>query len=89
MDEFTVDERDRINLLYASDFKDATPDDFKLIRRWEAENAKREAEHNAKMELLQNESNEKLRIATEQAQHAMNALDELKEAALTRLKAVE
>lgn len=89
MDDFTVDERDRINLLYANDFKDATPNDFKLIRRWEAENAKREAEHSAKMELLQNESDEKLRIATQQALYAMETLDELKEAALARLKAVE
>lgn len=89
MDEFTTEEKERINALYGSDFADATPDDFKLIRRWESFNAKREAEHNAKMEIMQNESAEKLRLATQQALYAMETLDELKEAALARLKAVE
>ena len=89
MDEFTVEETDRINLLYGTDFKDATPDDFKLIQRWEAYRASVDAEFTAKREMMEAEFEEKTRIATEQARHAMNALDELKEAALARLKAVE
>ena len=89
MDEFTTEERERINLLYGTDFKDATPDDFKLIQRWEAYRAKTDAEFKAKNEMLKAELEEKTRIASQQALYAMETLDNLKEAALARLKAVE
>lgn len=89
MDEFTIEERDRINILYGTEFTDATPDDVKLIQRWEEYRAKTDAEFEARNDMLKAELEEKTRIATQQALYAMETLDELKEAALARLKAVE
>lgn len=89
MDEFTTEEKERINVLYGSDFADTTPDDIKLIQRWEKARAEIDAQFKTENELLQTEFEEKIRIVSAQVEHAMNALDELKEAALARLKAVE
>lgn len=89
MDEFTVAEKDRINLLYGTDFADITPDDVTLIARFERWKAVNEAKFQAEIELKQQES--QARIEATQAQHeqAMSNLRELQQAALERLERIE
>ena len=89
MDEFTVAEKDRINLLYGTDFADITPEDVQLIARFERVKAVGAAKFQAEMELMQQESQAK--IETTQALHeqAMANLQELQQAALERLERIE
>ena len=54
--EFTNEEKEHINQLYGNDFKDVTPDDVSLIRRWERFNALNDAEFQAKQETIATES---------------------------------
>ena len=89
MDEFTNDEKNRITELYGNDFADATPDDFQLIKRWETAKARLDAENSERNTILREEMEARIEMFQDQTRHAMNALDELKEAALSRLKAVE
>lgn len=90
MDEFTKTERARIDYLYGNDFKgDITPDDVKLISRFESMLA------NQKMQFEQNkkESLEEIKSMNDEAQSAfvkaMDNLNELHERAIARLDRVE
>lgn len=87
--EFTNEEKERINQLYGTDFKDITPDDALLIGRWEAWKATQESEHRAKIEALKTESDIKAQYAQEEHEKAMNDLQELYDAALKRLEMIE
>lgn len=87
--EFTNEEKERINQLYGTDFKDITPNDALLIGRWEAWKATQESEHRAKIEALKAESNVKAQYAQEEHEQAMHNLQELHDAALKRLEMVE
>ena len=88
MDEFTKSEIERINMLYGTDFEGITPDDAKLIARFESNKATREAEFKAYEDaLMQKTQNE---IAQSQAlyEQAKSNLQELHDLALARFEAV-
>lgn len=89
MDEFTVAEKDRINLLYGTDFADITPEDAELIARFERYKAINEERFLNEMQLRERES--QLKMETTKAQHdlAMSNLEELQKAALKRLERLE
>ena len=89
MGEFTNEEKERITQLYGNDFADATPDDFKLIARWEAWKARNDAKFEAENSILREEMETRKTLFLDQTKHALEAIDELKIAALERLKAVE
>lgn len=84
MDEFTKEEIDRINLLYGTDFKDVTPDDVKLIQRWEQYATKNNEEMQAKFDLLKEENDERIKQARSLHTKAMKNLNELVKAAKAR-----
>ena len=89
MYEFTKAEIERINQLYGTDFKDITPDDAMLIGRFEANKALQKDEHRAKLEAIQAESENRMRICEEEHKQAMGNLKALQAKALARLERVE
>ena len=89
MDEFTNEEKHRIDVLYGTDFKDITADDAKLIARYEAYKAKNDAKVQAEIDAIKAESETKLAYALEQQTQAMNNLNELHARAIARLDRFE
>lgn len=83
--EFTIEERDRINLLYGTDFKDITPDDAALIARWEQYKATEDAKANAEIAALNSVAAQKKEDSKRVADAAMAAMEETKNAMLARL----
>lgn len=84
--DFTQAEKERINQLYGTDFQDITPDDALLIGRWEAWKAVNESEHQAKLDAIKAESEQKLEQSQAQYELAMQNLEELHTLALERYK---
>ena len=89
MGEFTNEEKERITQLYGNDFADATPDDYKLIARWEQAKAESAAKFEMENSLIREELEARKKLMLDQTQHALDTVNELKIAALERLKAVE
>lgn len=88
MEQFTNEEKHRIDELYGNDFKGITPEDALLIGRWEANKAIMEDEHQKKMDLMRQESQAAIEQAREQAAYAMETLERCRDEALARLEAV-
>lgn len=86
MDEFTNEEKQRIDYLYGNDFKDITPNDALLIARFEVCKAKQDEEHKAIIAAIQAETEMKLANAKIEHERAMNNLETLKDEALKRLE---
>ena len=76
MDEFTKDELHRIDLLYGNDFQDATPDDFKLIARWEQHKVREDAEMQARIAAIEKESAARVKETTKTEKLAREILNE-------------
>ena len=89
MDEFTKEEQNRINLLYGTDFKDATPDDFKLISRWERYKATNDEEYKLKKEAIEQETQAKIELAREKEKLAIDVLKAKAAAAREKLERVK
>ena len=89
MDEFTKEEQNRINLLYGTDFKDATPDDFKLISRWEHYKATNDEEYKLKKEAIEQETQAKIELAREKEKLAIDVLKAKAAAAREKLERVK
>ena len=87
--DFTQEEKERINQLYGTDFKDITPDDALLIGRWEAWKATQESEHQAKLDAIKAESEENLNNSKMIADKAMDDLQTLTNMAIERLGAID
>ena len=88
MDEFTNEEKHRIDLLYGQDFdaKDMTPDDVKLIQRWEKWKAEQNAELQARIEAVKNESASNIERADAAAKTMQKNLKEFASKARKRYK---
>lgn len=89
MEGFTNEEHERINKLYGTDFKDITPEDAKLIVRYEAYKTSRERELSEEHAAIIADVEEKKVLAREVAENAMASIEELKVAALARLENIE
>lgn len=87
--DFTNAEKERINQLYGTDFKDITPEDALLIGRFEAWKATQESEHQAKMKALEDEATARMEATQAQHEQAMNNLAELHAMAIARLERIE
>ena len=87
--EFTNAEKDRINQLYGNDFADITPDDALLIAKWEQYKAETNAELQAKIDAIKDETAERKEQARKIADKAKRNLTELKNAAMRRLEHIE
>ena len=87
--EFTNAEKDRINQLYGNDFADITPDDALLIAKWEQYKAETNAELQAKIDAIKDETAERKEQARKVADKAKRNLTELKNAAMKRLEHIE
>ena len=75
MDEFTNEEKHRIDVLYGEDFKgEISIDDVKLIQRYEAYKAKHDAKVQAEIEAMQAESQAKIEEARKTEQLARDIL---------------
>lgn len=85
--DFTNEEKDRINELYANDFADITPDDALLIARFEQAKALNDAEFQAQQDALQAETQAKIDLSAEYYEQAISNLNEQHEAAMRRLGA--
>ena len=87
--DFTNEEKERINQLYGTDFKDITPEDAALIGRFEAWKATQESEHQAKMKAIEDEMQAHVEAAQAQHEQAMNNLAELHAMAIARLERLQ
>ena len=87
--DFTNAEKERINQLYGNDFEGITPEDASLIGRWEAWKATNDAEYQAKIAILQTEAQAKLEQSESLYRQAKSNLEELRDAALARLEAID
>lgn len=88
MDEFTNDELHRIDLLYGKDMKldDFCLDDLKLIQRWEASRAKHDEKVQAQIEIMQQESEQRLAESNELFKLARKNVKELASRSRKRYK---
>lgn len=88
MDEFTNEEKHRIDLLYGNDMKidDFNLDDVKLIQRWESRRAKHDEKVQAEIELMQQESEQRLAESTELFELAKKNVKELAKRSRKRYK---
>ena len=87
--DFTNAEKERINQLYGNDFEGITPEDASLIGRWEAWKAVNDAEFQAKVTAIEAESKAKLEQSEALHRKAKTNLEELRDAALARLEAID
>ena len=87
--EFTNAEKERINQLYGNDFEGITPEDAKLIARWESAKAVNAEEHRARIEAIETETAAKLKQSEKLHKQAMSNLKALQQAALDRAGAFE
>lgn len=74
MDEFTTDEKHRIDELYGNGFEGATPDDFTLIARWERMKAIADVKANEQMRLMREEVEARVEAAHAQRDLALAQL---------------
>lgn len=86
LEDFTQEEKQRINILYGTDFEGITPADAQLIARFEAAKAREDEEMQAKTAAIQAECELKLQNAQEEHAQAMSNLAELQARALARLE---
>jgi archaellum component FlaC len=86
--EFTKEERTRIDTLYASDFKGATPDDVQLIARFARFLGKQEAESDAYIQTVKEESAKRVAQAKRISDMAIKNLNELHDAAIAHFGGV-
>ena len=76
MNEFTNEEKQRINVLYASDFKDVTTDDIALIQRYERYKAIEDAKVQAELQAIMDKANAQVEETRKTAQLAREQLEE-------------
>lgn len=76
MSEFTNEEKQRINVLYASDFKDVTTDDIALIQRYERYKAIEDAKVQAELQAIMDKANAQVEETRKTAQLAREQLEE-------------
>lgn len=76
MSEFNNEEKRRIDMLYASDFKDVTADDIALIQRYERYKAIEDAKVQAELQAIMNEANAQVEETRKTAQLAREQLEE-------------
>ena len=86
---FTEQERHRIDQIYKNDLENMSSDDARLLIRWETALTEAKTLANQEVQNAQTEMQTRLQIAQEQAQEASAALQELKNAALSRLEMIE
>lgn len=89
MDEFTTDEKQRIDMLYGTDFEEIKPEDAKLIARYEAWKTRQETLGTIEAEQIRATAENNRANANEYAKQAMQALEDMKVAALARLESIE
>ena len=87
--EFTNEEKQRIDVLYGTDFADIKPEDAALIARWEQYKAVNDAEAKAKTEALKSETEANIAQSKKTAEKARKSLNELKKAAIARLERLQ
>lgn len=88
MDEFSNEEKQRLDQLYGNDFKDITPDDAQLIARYEAWKAVNESKHKAEIESIKAETAIRIENARKQSEYALSTLKELRDRARNRYERV-
>lgn len=76
MSEFNNEEKRRIDMLYASDFKDVTADDIALIQRYERYKAIEDAKVQAELQAIMDEANAQVEETRKTAQLAREQLEE-------------
>ena len=86
---FTEQERHAIDDLHKREFQNMTAEEVALYTRWVTWNAQRDAEFTAKIGLMQQANAAKIELMQEQAALAKQNLNELRDAALARLAAID
>ena len=89
MGEFTAAEIERINKLYGTDFEGITPEDAKLIARWEAHKAEEDARYKAECEARQAQVNAHIEILKTESESLLANLNSMAAIAKARLENIE
>ena len=87
--EFTNEEKERINALYGNDFEGVTPEDAKLICRWEAWKATEQARNEIEMEEIKKQTDAKVNEMKRQSDDAFKLLSDLRDMAVKRFERLE
>ena len=74
INDFTIDEKHRIDELYGNSFEGATPDDFALISRWERMKALADVKSSEQMRLMREEVEARVEAAHAQRDLALAQL---------------
>ena len=88
MDEFTNEEKHRIDVIYGEDFKELTADDVKLIQRWEAYKAQENAVVQAQKDAIEKEVKARIAECKKTEKLARENLENQTAAAFDRLERV-
>ena len=88
MDEFTNEEKHRIDVIYGEDFKELTADDVKLIQKWEAYKAQQDAIVQAQKDAIEKEMKTRITECKKTEKLARDILNEQATAAFGRLERV-
>lgn len=86
---FTIEERDKINDIYARKCENLTADEVRLLVAWESDMAAQHAIVSEQMNMLKNETDARIEQARKEADNAMAALNELANAAIARLERID
>lgn len=86
--DFTKEDRERLDYLYGTDFKDIKPEDALLIARFETKRAQEDSEFKKHIELMENESKARIQACEAEKKQALANLQELHDAAIARLERV-
>ena len=84
MDDFTNEEKHRIDVIYGNDFKDLTIDDVKLIQKYEAYKARNDEIVQAKIKAIEAESAAQIKETKKTEKLARDILTAKAEAARER-----
>ena len=87
--DFTNKEKERINVLYGNDFEGITPEDAKLLCRWEAWKATEQVRNEIEAEEIKKQTVAKVDELKTQSQEAMSLLADLRDIAVRRFERLE
>ena len=86
---FTIEERDKVNEIYAKNCENLTADEVKLLVAWESDMAAQHALTSEQINQTRLETQARIEACALQAQQANEALNTLANAALARLEAID
>lgn len=87
--EFTIEERDKVNEIYAKNCENLTADEVRLLVSWESSFAAHSAKVSEEIEQLKRETDARIEHEAAIANNAIDSLNAMVNAALARMEAID